>query len=149
LRGFFGLRSVYLHELFRGAPRAGSDGDASAFDEAGYLESIMAGQHEDREYGAERVLVEPARWDCSSVVAALLSRKPTVNSSLKEIIKFVEEKYLKKSFVDPNQPLDPLKRWKMGQFETTAPKQAVQAKVAKEPARSKSIIETSDFSVFA
>ena len=73
-----------------------------------------------------------------------------MNSSLKDIIKFVEEKYLKRSFIDPNQPADPLKRWKMGQFDNNPPKQAVQPKVVKEAARSKSIIEpSSDFSVFS
>ncbi len=73
-----------------------------------------------------------------------------MNSSLKDIIKFVEEKYLKRSFIDPNQPADPLKRWKMGQFDNNPPKQAVQPKAVKETARSKSIIEpSSDFSVFS
>jgi hypothetical protein len=72
-------------------------------------------------------LGEPTHRDFPSIVAAFLSSKPTVNSSLKDIVKFVEEKYLKKSFIDPTQPLDPLKRWKMGQLEIT-PKQPVQTK---------------------
>lgn len=39
--------------------------------------------------------------------------KPTINSSLNDIIKFVQDKYLKRKYVDPEQPLDPLKRSKL------------------------------------
>jgi hypothetical protein len=42
-------------------------------------------------------------------------RKPTINSSLNDIVKFVQDKYVKRKYVDPDQPLDPLKRSKLPQ----------------------------------
>jgi hypothetical protein len=112
-RGIAGLRSLRLHELFGGAPLPGPDHDARSLDEAGHLEQGVGGEHADREYGVERVLGARTLGHQPDGVRRPSLSKPTINSSLNDIIKFVQDKYVKRKYVDPEQSLDPLKRSKL------------------------------------
>ena len=55
-----------------------------------------------------------------------------MNTPLNEIIKFVQDKYVKKKYTDPNEALDPLKRYKMGLMQGEVQQKVPQKVVVKE-----------------
>lgn len=89
-------------------------------------------------------------WEHELTGAARAS-KPNINTSLSDIIKFVQDKYVKKKYADPNEPLDPLKRAKMGLPQNTK-EQPVPVKPkeqAKGPVQGKSAVPAQKESPFA
>lgn len=82
---------------------------------------------------------EPTRWSYQSCVFPYLYSKPNINTPLNEIIKFVQDKYVKKKYADPNEALDPLKRYKMGltqgEVQQKVPQKVVVKEVPKVPVK--------------
>lgn len=115
------------------------------------MEPRLAGEHADRQHGAQRVLGARVDGGRPRQVTALPRSKPNINTSLSDIIKFVQDKYVKKKYADPNEPLDPLKRAKMGLPQNTK-EQPVPVKPkeqAKGPVQGKSAVPAQKESPFA
>lgn len=75
----------------------------------------MAGKHAYRQFNSKSILGSRTHIKRSESVTKFKIRKPNTNSSLDAIIKYVQDKYVRKLYVDPNQQLDPLKKAKSGQ----------------------------------
>lgn len=116
-RGLSRLRSLHMHELRRRPPRTRSLDHSRQVHQARHLEQGLALKHAARQHRSQRVLGETA-GSHPQRVPLLPPSKPNINSSLNDIIKFVQEKYIARKYADPKHHLEPLKRPKQQQHNT-------------------------------
>jgi hypothetical protein len=89
--------------------------------------------HAGRQLSPQPVLGKSARGRRPHNVTETTFSKPNSNSSLDAIIRYVQDKYVRKLFVDPHDPIDPLKRTKSGNHNQAqlSPNHELKAKVVK------------------
>lgn len=101
-----------MHELFGSTPGFRAVYNEGEVHATGQLEPRLVVEHADRELDFKRVLGASAGWRTKCQVIHVLLSKPTTNTPIENIIKFVHDKYVKKLYANSKDSKDPLQIYK-------------------------------------